>query len=250
MQKFYSRKGQSMNRFTDIANIQSEPTLAGHQEAKCERWSEERQPLQPFERQRSDSEAHVRGQFGLTSGLTLHNHDARLCPQMCGRFTATFEFSDIRVRWNLDRDLPKYTPRFNVAPESSPNIPVIVRHKGGNECRLMHWGLIPHWAADPSIGNRMINARAETLTELPSFKLLVDRRRCIIPADGFYEWRKEGKRKVPMWLHLRSREPFGLAGLWDVWRKPDGKRVESFTIITTEPNELVRPIHNRMPVIL
>ena len=78
------------------------------------------------------------------------------------------------------------------------------------------------------IGNRMINARAETLTELPSFKLLVDRRRCIIPADGFYEWRKEGKRKVPMWVQLRSREPFGLAGLWDVWRKPDGKRVESF----------------------
>jgi putative SOS response-associated peptidase YedK len=110
--------------------------------------------------------------------------------------------------------------------------------------------LIPHWAADPSIGNRMINARAETLTELPSFKLLVDRRRCIIPADGFYEWRKEGRRKVPMWVHLKNREPFGLAGLWDVWRKQDGKRVESFTIITTEPNELVRPVHNRMPVIL
>jgi putative SOS response-associated peptidase YedK len=114
----------------------------------------------------------------------------------------------------------------------------------------MHWGLIPHWAADPSIGNRMINARVETLTELPSFKLLVDRRRCIIPADGFYEWRKEGKRKVPMWVYLKTREPFGLAGLWDVWHKPDGKKVESFTIITTEPNELIEPIHNRMPVIL
>src|SRR5262245_26753558 len=87
---------------------------------------------------------------------------------MCGRFTATFEFSDIRFRWNLDHDLPKYTKRFNVAPETSPNIPVIVRHQGGNECRLMQWGLIPHWAADPSIVNRMINARAETLTELPS----------------------------------------------------------------------------------
>jgi putative SOS response-associated peptidase YedK len=114
----------------------------------------------------------------------------------------------------------------------------------------MQWGLIPDWAADPSIGNRMINARAETLTELHSFKLLVDRRRCIIPADGFYEWRKEGKRKVPMWVYLKSREPFGLAGLWDVWHKPDGKKVESFTIITTEPNELIQPIHNRMPVIL
>ena len=147
------------------------------------------------------------------------------------RITATFEFSDIRVHWNLDHDLPKYTPRFNIAPEqTSPTIPVIIRHRGGNECRLMHWGLIPHWAADPSIGNRMINARAETLTELPSFKSLVNGGRCIIPADGFYEWRKEGKRKVPMWVHLKSREPFGLAGLWDVWRKPDGKRVASFTI--------------------
>jgi putative SOS response-associated peptidase YedK len=170
---------------------------------------------------------------------------------MCGRFTAKFEFSDIRVHWNPDRDLPKYTPRFNIAPEQiSPTIPVIVRNRGANECRLMHWGLIPHWAADPSIGNRMINARAETLTELPSFKPLVDRRRCIIPTDGFYEWRKEGKRKVPMWVHLKTKEPFALAGLWDVWRKTDGGKVESFTIITTEPNELIQPIHNRMPVIL
>ena len=169
---------------------------------------------------------------------------------MCGRFTSTFEFSDIRVRWNLDRDLAEYKPRFNVAPETSPNIPVIVRHQGGNECRLMRWGLIPSWAKDPTIGNQTINARAESLTEKPAFKDLVGTRRCIIPADGFYEWRKEGKRKVPMWVHLKTKEPFALAGLWDVWRKPDGKRVESFTIITTEPNELVRPIHNRMPVIL
>lgn len=105
---------------------------------------------------------------------------------MCGCITATFEFSDIRVRWNLDRDLPKYTPRFNVAPETSPNIPVIVRQRGGNECRLMHWGLIPHWAADPSIGNRMINARAETLTELPSYGL---------------RWNLRGSWWMNAWLH-------------------------------------------------
>ena len=168
---------------------------------------------------------------------------------MCGRFTATFEFSDIRVRWNLDRDLPLYTPRFNIAPR----LPQHSRHRpseGRQRVQAHAMGVDSHWAADPSIGNRMINARAETLTELPSFKPLVDRRRCIIPADGFYEWRKEGKHKVPMWVHLKNQEPFGLAGLWDVWRKPDGKRVESFTIITTDPNELVRPIHNRMPVIL
>ncbi len=170
---------------------------------------------------------------------------------MCGRFTATFEFSDIRVRWNLDRDLPKYTPRFNIAPETSPNIPVIVRQRGSNECRLMHWGLIPHWAADPSIGNRMINARAETLTEPPSFKPLVDRRRCIIPADGFYEWRKERKRKVPMWVYLTrptSRLDLLACGMCGASRM--GRKWKVFTIITTEPNELVRPIHNRMPVIL
>ena len=97
---------------------------------------------------------------------------------------------------------------------------------------------------------RMINARAETLTELPFFKSLVNRGRCIIPDDGFYEWRKEGKRNVPMWVDLRTKQPLALAGLWDVWRKPDGKRVESFTIVTPEPNELSEPIHNRMPVIL
>jgi putative SOS response-associated peptidase YedK len=96
----------------------------------------------------------------------------------------------------------------------------------------------------------MINARAESLTEKPAFKHLVGSRRRIIPADGFYEWRKEGRRKVPMWVHLKRREPFGLAGLRDAWRKPDGKWLESFTIITTEPNELIQPIHNGMPVIL
>jgi putative SOS response-associated peptidase YedK len=86
--------------------------------------------------------------------------------------------------------------------------------------------------------------------EKPAFKDLVRTRQCLIPADGFYEWRKESKRKVPIWVHLKTKEPFAFAGLWDVWRKPDGKRVESFTIITTEPNELIQPIHNRMPVIL
>src|SRR4029453_2574025 len=103
---------------------------------------------------------------------------------MCGRITATFEFSDIRVRWNLDRDLPKYTPRFNIAPEqTSPNIPVIVRHEGRNVGGRLDWGLLPHWAAAPSSGNCMINARGETLAERPSFKFPVDRHRCIIPAD-------------------------------------------------------------------
>jgi putative SOS response-associated peptidase YedK len=96
----------------------------------------------------------------------------------------------------------------------------------------------------------MVNARAETLIEKVAFKNLVDRRRCLVPADGYYEWRKEAKRKVPMWFHLKSKEPFSFAGLWDVWRRPDGSNLETFTIITTEPNELMHPIHDRMPVIL
>ena len=174
---------------------------------------------------------------------------------MCGRITSTFEFGDLKVRWNLNGDFPMYSRRYNIAPEqisssTANKVPVILRHGGENACRLMHWGLIPNWAKDPSVGNRMINARAESLREKPAFKQLVETRRCIVPADGFYEWRKEGKRRVPMWVHLKNREPFGLAGLWDVWRNPSGSRVESFTIITTEPNELIRPFHNRMPVIL
>jgi putative SOS response-associated peptidase YedK len=174
---------------------------------------------------------------------------------MCGRITSTFEFGDLRVRWNLNGDFPMYSRRYNIAPEqissSTENkVPVILRHGGENACRLMHWGLIPNWAKDPSVGNRMINARAESLREKPAFKQLVETRRCIVPADGFYEWRKEGKRKVPMWFHLRSSEPFAFAGLWDTWRKPNGNKLDTFTIITTEPNELMRPIHNRMPVIL
>jgi putative SOS response-associated peptidase YedK len=129
-------------------------------------------------------------------------------------------------------------------------VPVIVRNEDRNELKPMRWGLVPSWAQDPSIGQRMINARAETLLEKPSFKNLVGTQRCIVPADGFYEWRREGNRKVPMWIHLKNREPFAFAGLWDCWRDPaGGKELYSFTIITTEPNALLRPIKNRMPVI-
>ena len=115
----------------------------------------------------------------------------------------------------------------------------------------MKWGLVPSWAPDPSIGNQMINARAETLLKKPSFRNLVSQRRCLIPADGFYEWRREGNRKVPVWIHLKKKEPFAFAGLWDSWRNVEvGDTLHTFTIITTEPNSLLEPIHNRMPVIL
>ena len=111
-------------------------------------------------------------------------------------------------------------------------------------------GLIPHWAKDPALGNRMINARAETLAEKPSFCEALKKRRCLIPADGFYEWQKVGKVKQPMRIVLKSRAPFGLAGLWDRWISPEKKEVLTCTIITTAANELIREIHDRMPVLL
>jgi putative SOS response-associated peptidase YedK len=165
---------------------------------------------------------------------------------MCGRFSAGFSFRDIKVRWNLYGDL-EFGPRYNIAP--SQQVAVIVKTERGNEAKLMKWGLVPSWASDPSMGNRMINARAETLLEKPSFKQLVSTRRCIIPADGFYEWRREGNRKIPVWVHFKNKEPFAFAGLWDSWLDRDsGDALNTFTIITTDANALVRRIHNRMPV--
>jgi putative SOS response-associated peptidase YedK len=176
---------------------------------------------------------------------------------MCGRFSATFTFREIRLRWNIDvdgdfsvadDDFSLVVPRFNIAPSQS--VAVITNDHGTRGVKQMQWGLVPAWAKDPAIGNQMINARAETLTDRASFKDLVDRRRCVIPASGFYEWRKDRKQRMPMWFHLKSKEPFAFAGLWDRWRKPDGNNLETFTIITTGTNDLVRPIHDRMPVIL
>ena len=114
----------------------------------------------------------------------------------------------------------------------------------------MKWGLIPFWAKDLSIGNRMINARAETVAENRVFRQAFEKRRCLVIADGFYEWMRVGKGKLPMRIILKSGEPFGLAGLWETWKSPKGESVQSCTIITTTPNEVMAPIHNRMPVIL
>lgn len=119
-------------------------------------------------------------------------------------------------------------------------------------CRLIRWGLVPHWAKEEAIGYKMINARAETIAEKPSYRKSFERRRCLVLADGFYEWQKvDGlKQKIPMRIMLKNKEPFAFAGLWDVWKKPDGGELRSFTIITTEPNDFMKAIHNRMPVIL
>ena len=167
---------------------------------------------------------------------------------MCGRFSLTPDLDKLQLRFGFKAADLSYTPRYNVAP---PQEVLTVTGEGEEDvAQLMKWGLIPFWAKDPSIGNRMINARAETVVEKPSFRQAFQKRRCLIVADGFYEWRKEGKNKIPMRIILKSGEPFGFAGLWETWKSPDGRLVKSCTIITTTPNSVIEPIHNRMPVIL
>lgn len=169
---------------------------------------------------------------------------------MCGRYTLAVQLDLIADRFLLKRVDAKETFRFNIAPTQLA--PVIHQTDTGRTLTMMRWGLIPFWAKDESIGNKLINARAETLAEKPSFKRSLERKRCIVPADGFYEWKKskDGKTKTPMRIVVGQGDLFGIAGLWDRWKSPNGESVESYTIITTEPNKFVSPIHNRMPVIL
>ncbi len=168
---------------------------------------------------------------------------------MCGRFTLTVDTSQLQETFpwlHIDHEV---VPRFNIAPSQ----PVaVVPNNNENKLEYFNWGLIPSWAKDPEIGNRMINARAETLAEKPSFRTALRRRRCLVLASGFYEWRKDpnGKTKTPMYVRLNTGKPFGFAGLWDAWNSPDGSTILSCTIITTRPNSLMETIHNRMPVIV
>ena len=167
---------------------------------------------------------------------------------MCGRYTQTADPAKLTQRFRLEPPNSDIIRRYNIAP--TQNAPVIA-NDAPQRLRLMRWGLIPSWAKDETIGNRMINARAETLAEKPSFKKPLERRRCLVLADGFYEWRKVAARaKIPVRIVLKSREPFAFAGLWDVWRDPEEHDIPTFAIITTAANELLEPIHDRMPVIL
>jgi putative SOS response-associated peptidase YedK len=127
----------------------------------------------------------------------------------------------------------------------------IIADESGRHLELLKWGLIPSWAKDPKIGNKMINARAETVAEKPAFRAALKKRRCLIPVDGFYEWKREGKTKTPMYIQMKSGEPFALAGLYEFWKPADSdKWIKSCTIITTTPNALMEDIHDRMPVII
>ena len=170
---------------------------------------------------------------------------------MCGRFTLRTPAAAVAERFAL-LEIPPFSPRFNIAPTQP--VPVVrLRPEGPDPRRhlaFLRWGLVPGWAKDPAIGNRMINARAETAAEKPAFRAAWRRRRCLIAADGFYEWRKEGARKQPYFIHQVDDGPFGFAGLWESWEGPDHGAIETCTILTTDANALIRPIHDRMPVIL
>jgi putative SOS response-associated peptidase YedK len=166
---------------------------------------------------------------------------------MCGRFVLLTDLSIITESFDIQEVACHYEPGNNIFPGQQI---LAVIHEDKNRLVNFRWGLIPSWAKDPSIGNRMFNARAETISEKPSFKNAFKKRRCLIIADGFYEWETDGKKKIPMRICMKSKEPFGFAGLFEHWTSPEGQLINSCTIITTEPNELIKPIHDRMPVIV
>jgi putative SOS response-associated peptidase YedK len=169
---------------------------------------------------------------------------------MCGRFTLASDPAAIQAAFPGIEVPEDILSRYNVAPTQSV---AVVRNTGKRQLECVRWGLIPSWAKDPKIGSKMINARAETLAEKPSFRTALRRRRCLILADGFYEWRQDtpkGAPKVPIYLRLKGGRPFAFAGLWDEWRTPQGEIWPTCTIVTTAANAVVRQFHTRMPVIL
>lgn len=169
---------------------------------------------------------------------------------MCGRYALHTHPDIILLQFGV-AEAPQIKPRFNIAPtQEAPIVRVRVDPEHKRELALPRWGLIPSWSKDPSIGARMINARAESVTEKPSFRNAFRRRRCLVPADGYYEWMVEAGRKQPYFLQLASGEPFAMAGLWEQWRSPEGELIETYAIVTTEAAGTARQIHDRMPVIL
>jgi putative SOS response-associated peptidase YedK len=168
---------------------------------------------------------------------------------MCGRYLLTSPVDLLRQLFRF-MERPNLGPRYNIAP--TQEVPVVRLSREGDRHELIQvrWGLVPYWADDLKIGNRLINARAETVERAPAFREAYQRRRCLVPADGFYEWRKSGKERQPLLIRRQDRAPFAFAGLWERWRQPDGPVVRSCTIVTCPPNALVAEVHNRMPVIL
>jgi putative SOS response-associated peptidase YedK len=168
---------------------------------------------------------------------------------MCGRFTQRSELAILEERFGVIAKGLVVRPRYNLAPSQDA---LVVTQEPERKLALLRWGLIPAWAKDPSIGNKLINARVETAADKPSFRHAFRKRRCLVPSDGFYEWRHatKGSPKVPLLFRRRDRAPFAMAGLWESWRNPEGQELRSFTILTMAANAVVQPVHDRMPVIL
>lgn len=170
---------------------------------------------------------------------------------MCGRYSLYADYSVILERFNIEETAVSeedYSPSYNVAP--SQEVLAVVSDGSKNRLGLLKWGLIPPWAKDKKIGYKMINARAETAAEKPSYRHAFKKKRCLVVADSFYEWRRTDNGKVPMRIKLKSGEPFAFAGMWESWKSPEGKTINTCTILTTKPNELMESIHDRMPVVL
>jgi putative SOS response-associated peptidase YedK len=169
---------------------------------------------------------------------------------MCGRYTITVTLEELMVRYMIDETMvPFHRPKYNVAP--GQQVLAVIQGSGGkNKLGELKWGLVPPWADDAKVGYMMINARSETAASKPAFKGPLQRKRCILPADGFYEWQKTERGKQPMRITLKTRSVFSLAGLYETWTSPSGEKLSTCTILTTRPSKIVAPIHDRMPVIL
>jgi len=165
---------------------------------------------------------------------------------MCGRFSLTANEAELNLRFELAGGEATYIPRYNGAPTQ---LMAVITNENPDKLAVSRWGLIPPWAKDSSIGNKMINARAETITEKASFRVPLYSKRCLVPADGFYEWQQDAG-KQPFRIFVKDNPIFAMAGLWETWKSADNTLINSFTIITTEANSFMKPIHNRMPVIL
>ena len=167
---------------------------------------------------------------------------------MCSRYSRVSVIRKLQKRFRFEGTEFDLAPDYNIAPTDLAY--VVVQDNDRRLLKRMMFGLIPHWAKDPKIGVQCLNARAETVAEKPAFRDALHKRRCLVLTDGFFEWKRDGKNRIPYRVVMKDREPYALAGLWDRWKRPDGREFETFAIVTTEPNKLVAQVHNRMPVIL
>ena len=167
---------------------------------------------------------------------------------MCGRFSLTWNLNELQGRFGFIAEETALDPRYNIAPTDP--VLAVTNDDGQRRGRTMRWGLIPFWAKEAKIGSRMINAVGETAKSKPAFRNAFRKRRCLVLANGFFEWKKNGKKRIPNYIFLRSGEAMAFAGLWEVWKSPEGEYVRSCSIVTTTSNSFIEPVHSRMPVIL